>query len=431
MDALCQDVSAVSLAARLRLALPARTEDCLPAAASPTPPTVNWILTEESHLLQGRVSWAKVSCVLIIFSSFYTKGDSSAQGDLFSVGTFCDDTIQWCLSGSASCCCCTWPCCCCWAGRPKQLGYGRRPAGLGLAWTCRRRSWSRCSGVSRWEWWALSITPCSWSRGTNSTWRARPAHGPRPTRRPASRSTCSACRPGPTGESRCITQGAGFCRSFGLILFVFWLIEQQWLPFARISYDPTRYPRHIPEAYCLCKGCLVGPHGEESELYRSTPVYAPSVILRRTGSCLGGRHSYTEIYVSIAVGCTCVPLLEKERDGRTSNQSLERAGAKAGQRSAGNKVWREQSCGSLHRIHISKSVSLPTNTLDTPRRFYLWSRSFWNCPQTSLNFGMNRQSSCRLTYSSPSGRKWGLFVCFSLKTFICSALSLGYDAVWI
>lgn len=227
MDALCQDVSAVSLAARLRLALPARTEDCLPAAASPTPPTVHRILTEESDLLQGRVSWAKVSCVLIIFSSFYTKGDSSAQGDLFSVGTFFDDTIQWCLSGSASCCCCTWPCCCCWAGRPRQLGYGRRPAGLGLAWTCRRRSWSRCSGVSRWEWWALSITPCSWSRGTNSTWRARPAHGPRPTGRPASRSTCSACRPGPTGESRCITQGAGFCMSFGLILFVFWLIEQE------------------------------------------------------------------------------------------------------------------------------------------------------------------------------------------------------------
>ncbi|KAI3356057.1 hypothetical protein L3Q82_017319, partial [Scortum barcoo] len=27
----------------------------------------------------------------------------------------------------------------------------------------------------------------------------------------------------------------------------------------RISYDPSRYPRHIPEAYCLCKGCLTGP----------------------------------------------------------------------------------------------------------------------------------------------------------------------------
>ncbi|XP_044072265.1 interleukin-17D [Siniperca chuatsi] len=107
----------------------------------------------------------------------------------------------------------------------------------------------------------------------------------------------------------------------------------------RISYDLTRYPRYIPEAYCLCKGCLIGPHGEESDQYRSTPVYAPSVILRRMGSCVSGRHSYTEIYVSIAVGCTCVPSLEKERDGQNSNQSLERAEPKAGQLvSAGKKV---------------------------------------------------------------------------------------------
>ncbi|CAJ1079069.1 interleukin-17D [Xyrichtys novacula] len=100
----------------------------------------------------------------------------------------------------------------------------------------------------------------------------------------------------------------------------------------RLSYNPARYPRYIPEAYCLCKGCLMGPYGEESEQYRSTPVYAPSVILKRTGSCLGGRHSYTEIYVSIAVGCTCVPLLEKEKDGQRSNQSMERAENKTGRR---------------------------------------------------------------------------------------------------
>ncbi|XP_068590385.1 interleukin-17D [Cebidichthys violaceus] len=98
----------------------------------------------------------------------------------------------------------------------------------------------------------------------------------------------------------------------------------------RISHDPSRYPRYIPEAYCLCKGCLVGPYGEESDLYRSTPVYAPSVILRRAGSCAGGRHSYTELYVSVAVGCTCVPLQEKETRGQSSNQSLERPEPKAG-----------------------------------------------------------------------------------------------------
>uniref|UniRef100_A0A3P9HW25 Interleukin 17d n=1 Tax=Oryzias latipes TaxID=8090 RepID=A0A3P9HW25_ORYLA len=97
----------------------------------------------------------------------------------------------------------------------------------------------------------------------------------------------------------------------------------------RISYDPTRYPRSIPEAYCLCKGCLIGPSGEESRQYRSTPVYSPSVILRRTGSCAGGRHSYSEIYVSIAVGCTCVPLLEKDREPQSRNQTLQRGAPKA------------------------------------------------------------------------------------------------------
>ncbi|XP_037552965.1 interleukin-17D [Nematolebias whitei] len=91
----------------------------------------------------------------------------------------------------------------------------------------------------------------------------------------------------------------------------------------RISYDPNRYPRSIPEAYCLCKGCLLGPSREESEQHRSTPVYAPSVVLKRTGSCVGGRHSYTEIYVSVAVGCTCTPVMEKERGGQESKQSLE------------------------------------------------------------------------------------------------------------
>ncbi|XP_077071355.1 interleukin-17D [Siphateles boraxobius] len=96
----------------------------------------------------------------------------------------------------------------------------------------------------------------------------------------------------------------------------------------RISHEPARYPRYLPEAYCLCKGCLTGLNGEESDRFRSTPVYMPTVILRRTGTCVGGRHSYTESYVSIAVGCTCVPLLE--RDGKTlkSNPSVKRVTSK-------------------------------------------------------------------------------------------------------
>ncbi|KAJ8013070.1 hypothetical protein DPEC_G00049480 [Dallia pectoralis] len=92
----------------------------------------------------------------------------------------------------------------------------------------------------------------------------------------------------------------------------------------RISQEPTRYPRLIPEAYCLCKGCLTGPFGQESDQYRSTPVYMPWVVLRRTGDCVGGRYSYTETYVSVAVGCTCVPLLEKDRKVPGINQTMAR-----------------------------------------------------------------------------------------------------------
>ncbi|XP_060090797.1 interleukin-17D [Heteronotia binoei] len=94
----------------------------------------------------------------------------------------------------------------------------------------------------------------------------------------------------------------------------------------RISYDPTRYPKYIPEAYCLCKGCLTGVYGEENFHFRSTPVYMPTVILRRTTSCTGGRYVYTEDYVTIPVGCTCIPEHEKETDG--VNSSIDKQVAK-------------------------------------------------------------------------------------------------------
>ncbi|KAG7331296.1 hypothetical protein KOW79_005265 [Hemibagrus wyckioides] len=93
----------------------------------------------------------------------------------------------------------------------------------------------------------------------------------------------------------------------------------------RLRRDPTRYPRFIPEAYCLCKGCLTGPNGEESEDYRSVPVFVPTAVLRRSGSCVGGRRSYTESYESIQVGCTCIPALKKNESTHRSNQSTRRA----------------------------------------------------------------------------------------------------------
>lgn len=92
----------------------------------------------------------------------------------------------------------------------------------------------------------------------------------------------------------------------------------------RISHDPARYPRFLPEAYCLCKGCLAGPKGEESDRFRSIPVYVPTVVLRRAGSCVGGRHSYIENYVSVAVGCTCVPVLEKDRKTQKGKNTVKR-----------------------------------------------------------------------------------------------------------
>lgn len=94
----------------------------------------------------------------------------------------------------------------------------------------------------------------------------------------------------------------------------------------RISYDPARFPRYLPEAYCLCRGCLTGLFGEEDFRFRSAPVYSPAVVLRRTAACAGGRSVYAEHYVTIPVGCTCVPEPDKATD--SDNSSMDKQGAK-------------------------------------------------------------------------------------------------------
>lgn len=83
----------------------------------------------------------------------------------------------------------------------------------------------------------------------------------------------------------------------------------------RISYDPGRFPKYLPEAYCLCRGCLTGPAGAEDLRLRSTPVLVPAVVLRRTPACAGGRAVYTEEYVTVPVGCTCVPQQQQQEAG--------------------------------------------------------------------------------------------------------------------
>nr|AAM33382.1 interleukin 27A precursor [Mus musculus] len=86
-----------------------------------------------------------------------------------------------------------------------------------------------------------------------------------------------------------------------------------------ISYDPARFPRYLPEAYCLCRGCLTGLYGEEIFRFRSTPVFSPAVVLRRTAACAGGRSVYAEHYITIPVGCTCVPEPDKSADSANSS----------------------------------------------------------------------------------------------------------------
>uniref|UniRef100_A0A8D1GWZ4 Interleukin 17D n=1 Tax=Sus scrofa TaxID=9823 RepID=A0A8D1GWZ4_PIG len=83
----------------------------------------------------------------------------------------------------------------------------------------------------------------------------------------------------------------------------------------RISYDPGRFPKYLPEAYCLCRGCLTGPAGAEDLRLRSAPVLVPAVVLRRTPACAGGRAVYTEEYVTVPVGCTCVPQQQQQEAG--------------------------------------------------------------------------------------------------------------------
>uniref|UniRef100_A0A8C6UF33 Interleukin 17d n=1 Tax=Neogobius melanostomus TaxID=47308 RepID=A0A8C6UF33_9GOBI len=85
-----------------------------------------------------------------------------------------------------------------------------------------------------------------------------------------------------------------------------------WAYRSAMTFDSLRYPRSLPEAYCLCRGCLIGSYGAESTDFHSVPVFAPAVVLRRSGPCVAGRFTYSEHYTSVAVGCTCVPAPDPE-----------------------------------------------------------------------------------------------------------------------
>ena len=70
----------------------------------------------------------------------------------------------------------------------------------------------------------------------------------------------------------------------------------------------------------------------------ATPIYIPTnsvqfssvaqscwerVVLRRTPGCAGGRAVYVEEYVTVPVGCTCVPGPDKDADA--ANSSLDKS----------------------------------------------------------------------------------------------------------
>lgn len=127
-------------------------------------------------------------------------------------------SAQRCGVGSASCCCCIWF----WyqPGQQRPPGFGRKPLRAGLVWTCRRRSWSRCSGGFLWGWWGPSITRWSWSPAGNSTSRVRQQRWGEPIATPASRPTCGASPPGLTGrnaETDLLLEVLLTCWCFGMI----------------------------------------------------------------------------------------------------------------------------------------------------------------------------------------------------------------------
>uniref|UniRef100_A0A4W3HMX7 Interleukin-17C n=1 Tax=Callorhinchus milii TaxID=7868 RepID=A0A4W3HMX7_CALMI len=76
----------------------------------------------------------------------------------------------------------------------------------------------------------------------------------------------------------------------------------QWF---RINKDHERIPERIPEAVCLCQGCISFEKMKHTLDYTSVPVTANMQVYRRT-SCKKGQFQYKMAWIEIAVACTCV-----------------------------------------------------------------------------------------------------------------------------
>ncbi|KAG8439261.1 hypothetical protein GDO86_005471 [Hymenochirus boettgeri] len=97
-----------------------------------------------------------------------------------------------------------------------------------------------------------------------------------------------------------------------------WLSNRRSLsPWAySINHDENRIPTDIPEARCLCTGC-VNPFTMQEDLSMSSiPIYSKIPVRRRlcVGSTSGIRErrrkkchkEYVAVMENIAVGCTCI-----------------------------------------------------------------------------------------------------------------------------
>ncbi|KAG9490660.1 interleukin-17B isoform X2 [Eleutherodactylus coqui] len=83
-----------------------------------------------------------------------------------------------------------------------------------------------------------------------------------------------------------------------------------------INHDEDRIPLDIPEARCLCSGCINPLTMQEDLSMSSIPIYSKIPVRRRfcesSSAGLRGRRrkkchkEYTAVMENIAVGCTCI-----------------------------------------------------------------------------------------------------------------------------
>ncbi|XP_072006757.1 interleukin-17B [Engystomops pustulosus] len=83
----------------------------------------------------------------------------------------------------------------------------------------------------------------------------------------------------------------------------------------RINHDENRIPVDIPEARCLCSGCINPFTMQEDLSMSSIPIYSKIPVRRRFCENSAGHRGrrrkkchkeYTAVMENIAVGCTCI-----------------------------------------------------------------------------------------------------------------------------